>query len=415
MDGQPGESVLRRMVGSNAQATPEIPLTASRAMRIALGRAAQVSVGIPIGVSTVTEEHKSLDDMVATLSDDLMLMALNRGDQLYGLCGLDLSLCTTVGEVQTAGGLSPRAPKVRPMTATDLALAQPLVEWLLRELQQTTKGTVLENWCDRLAVGGRIESARRAGLDLADGTFRVMQMGLDISGGAREGSMLLALPSDVSLLPVEGAAPEITSWADRLRAAVMAAPLSFDAVLHRFPVSLQEITALQPDSLLPLRGCTVGDVQLETLDGRTFAPGRLGQVAGKIAVRLEAKALDELADMPNLSGGEGASPGPDMLSMSDIGSDLGPDLGGDLAPDLGFDAGPGDGLPDLPALGDGAEPEAAPGGDPDLNLGELPALDGDSPMGGEIDLGDLGNLGEGGDLPEIDLDFGAAPLDGGAD
>jgi flagellar motor switch protein FliM len=69
-------------------------------------------------------------------------------------------------------------------------------------------------------------------------------------------------------------------------------------------VPLSTIAGPQVGQVLPLEGCTVSKVRLVDPGGRTLARGRLGPIAGQIAVRIQAAA--DIIQMTEMGGENGA-------------------------------------------------------------------------------------------------------------
>jgi flagellar motor switch protein FliM len=89
-----GTGVLQRMVPLQQLDAPDVPLTASRAVRLALARGAQTSIGLPINVGSVAEQALPLDVLLTEASDDLLLLLLlllspTRDGAICGLLACD--------------------------------------------------------------------------------------------------------------------------------------------------------------------------------------------------------------------------------------------------------------------------------------------------------------------------------------
>lgn len=291
-------TLLRRMTRSQGQEVADNPLTSSRAVRLALTKAANDTVGLVLTVLSVAEETASLDDMLGTLSDDLMLVALDRGGALVGLIALDMELRAAVLEMETMGAVLGQKAEERPPTRTDKALCAPLIDAFIAAFPAAVQSTPLEGWADDVQQGERLGSLRAAGLVLADCDYRVVRMTLDFGSADRQGhlSMILPLPQE-ALLP-EPAAAVAQDWHTTFQATVSAAPASLDAVLHRFPISLAKAQGMAVGMVLPLPGCTVNSVRLVATDGQEVAQAKLGQAGGYRAVRLETAPNLQLYDLP---------------------------------------------------------------------------------------------------------------------
>jgi flagellar motor switch protein FliM len=251
-----------------------------------------------------------------------MILALGGGAdgvQFAGVVALDLQLRSALVEVQTTGILSPSDAQDRPVTSVDAALATPVVDGFVADLCAHAQGSELQGWLDDLRVVDRFDSPRTTGLKLGEGTYRTMRLAMDFGVGGRSGEVLIA----VKVAP----AAQITSdenpgaeWARDLSDVVHSAPVELRAVLHRTKITLRDIEGLEVGQLLPLHGCRVNAVALEGQGRHVVARGRLGQVNGMCAIRVQADhpmTMQDITgqDMPgqNMPGAHPASPGSDPL------------------------------------------------------------------------------------------------------
>ena len=85
-----------------------------------------------------------------------------------------------------------------------------------------------------------------------------------------------------------------------LRNAVQDAPAELDAVLTRMMMPIHKIEAFEVGQVLNLAGTTVGSVTLTEPGGDIVTTARLGQVAGKLAVRVQHSQIEMHDDPPNL-------------------------------------------------------------------------------------------------------------------
>jgi flagellar motor switch protein FliM len=297
-------SILRRMAGQAVPAVPASPLTTSRAVRLALVKAASDAAGLVLRVASTADDVGRLDDLLGALDPNLMLVGLDRQGRLVGFVAVDMQLRAAVVEAQTMGRLLEQTADDRAATGTDKALCDPLLAAFLAALPPAVTGTAYEGWVDGVAPGDRLADSRLAGLLLADGDYRVLRMGVELGSGNRSGEVLLALP-----LPRAAAAPEprspVVDWETEFVAAVQDAPACLVARLHRFKMPLGQAQALQVGHVVPLPGCTVSSVRLIAPDGRSVAQAKLGQLAGYRAVRIERAADAEMRDLVS-DGPEGA-------------------------------------------------------------------------------------------------------------
>jgi flagellar motor switch protein FliM len=313
-------TLLRRMTRPQDVDVVENPLTSSRAVRLALTKAANDTVGLILTVSSVAEDVSELDAMLDGLPDGLMLVGLHRQDRLVGLIALDMQLRAAVLEMETMGVLSPQSADDRAPTRTDKMMCGPLIAGFLDAFPQAVRGTDFDGWGDHITHEDQIADTRSAGLLLDDCPYRIVQMNVQLGAADRQGLLLVALPlvdepQDVSQ-PVEVA----TNWNVDFPKAVQDAPAVLTALLHRFSLPLATARALQIGTVLPLPGCNVSSVRLIATDGKAVAQAKLGQSGGMRAVRLQAAPLPDLHDLSAPMGAE-----PVVLAVED-GLDLPIDL-----------------------------------------------------------------------------------------
>lgn len=291
-------TLLRRKTRSQGQEVTENPLTSSRAVRLALTKSANDTVGLVLTVQGVAEETTGLDEMLGTLDDGLMLIGLESDGALKGIMALDMEMRAAVLEMETMGALLAQSADPRPPTRTDKTLCDPLLDTFLTAFPSAVLGTSLEGWLEGIVSAEKLESARAAGLILDDRDYRIVRMTVDLGVADRQGLLVIALPLVHEDIPMEPKSEVIFDWDADFREAVHDAPACLTAQLHRFHVSLATAQSLQVGSVLPLPGCTVSSVLMLAPDGQRIAQAKLGQAGGYRAVRLETAPALQLGDLP---------------------------------------------------------------------------------------------------------------------
>lgn len=290
-------TILRRMTRSHEADVAENPLTSSRAVRLALTKAANDTVGLVLAVSSVAEDISTLDAMLDGLPDGLLLVGLHRQGRLIGLAALDMQLRAAILEMQTMGVLSAQVAEDRAPTRTDKMLCDTLIAAFLTAFPEAVRGTTFDGWGDGVTHDDPIADKRMAGLLLDDGRYRLVQMNVQLGPADRQGILFIALPvldpPPVDAPPIKGA----VDWSNQFPKVVQDAPAALTALLHRFSLPLATARAFQVGTVVPLPGCSVSSVRLIAADGKEIAQAKLGQSGGMRAVRLQAAPMPDLHDL----------------------------------------------------------------------------------------------------------------------
>lgn len=260
-------------------------------------RAADQAYGMPVTVDEVTEQLLPLDEMIKGLSPDAMIVALDRDKTCVGCLMVDPQMRSAVIEYQTTGTVLNQPSADRPITGTDMLLAAPLTSFFLSKSSEATLGSELQTWVSDVATGNRFESPRSAGLALADGRYRVLQLTIGLAGD-RKGAVTLALPDLGDAAGPTSEPLANSNWAEKFEAAVMGAPAALNAELTKLTLSIGQVEALQPGQVFPLFGATVGSVRLFSANRFEVCSAKLGQSMGKRAVRVGTNMGLALGDLP---------------------------------------------------------------------------------------------------------------------
>lgn len=289
------------------------PATPMRQMRRALGRAADKAVGLSASVLGFAEEDLDSEGLIESGPEGWVVLGLRDGSSagLTGLFLMDLPLRSALVEMQAMGCLLPAADEQRRVTRVDAVMSVPFASQLLAELAEVGFGAA--DFEPTAYDIGPIDDLRTAGLVMLQGNYRCWRITIQMGGGDAQGEMLIALRPKVSVssLPVK----DTSVWSTALRSAVQDAPAELDAVLTRMTLPIHKIEAFEVGHVLNLAGTTVGSVTLTGPGGEIISTARLGQVAGKRAVRVQYTRV-ELQDDP-----------PKMAQAAAPSTDFGPDVG----------------------------------------------------------------------------------------
>lgn len=393
-------SVVRRMVRPAAgAAAPVAPTTIlARAMR----RACDKSGGVDVHVADAGERELGFDEALALIEADDLLIELTRGGNLAGCVVLSAELRAAIVEAQTLGQVNPRKAEPRPSSGADAALCMATLMQFSDEARAEAGGTTIDGWLDEIDLGQRLNSPRILELTLTDETLGVLELVCKIVGTKREGRLFFLLPLPDSTPPSENELDE--DWLRLWRPVAQSVPAKLEAVLHRMVLGLSQVENFEVGDVLPLTGAQVTDLRLLDGTGAVVSKGRLGQMKGFRAMRVEPPPAQEMSDlsgapvdaMPEMPMDAPALGEPELEAMPDL--DMG--AGGfdlDAAPDFAADNPSDADAPDLGAL---PEAEAAEMAFPEIDL----------PLEGQSSSDSVSEFSL--DMPPMempDLDFEAAP------
>jgi flagellar motor switch protein FliM len=297
-------AALRRMVRPAPTASADPPLP-GRILRQAVTRAADRAAGLALVVLGVESTESTLDDFVPGLDAGQLLVMLGSGGAPEGVLAIDPDLRGALIEMQTVGRLAPQPAPPRDPTTADLAMAEPFAHHVLAELRAEAGDTVLGPALAGLGVVGRFANARAVTLGLADTGYRVLRLSVDLGQPDRQGALLLALPRRAPVVPMLSPVPANPGWSAALARAVLDAPCTLDAILHRRTLTLGLVEGFTVGQVLPLPGVSVDSVKMEGPGGAPVGPGKLGQMGGMRAVRLGAPRpplMEEMLPPPGRQG-----------------------------------------------------------------------------------------------------------------
>lgn len=262
-----------------------------RALRLALARAADEAVGLPMSVIGATQARRELDELGRAVAEDRLYLMLSGPEGTLGAACIDRACVTAILQQQTMGQVVAGGFVERPFTGTDAAMVAPLLDALLPRAHD-----MVDQPADRACLAGfefcaRAESRRALLLLLEYDRYRVFDLTAEIAGGKAQGQITLILPDrpEAEVAGVEGAKTVQGRHLDEAFGVVRA---DLDAVISRIRLPLAAFAGMQAGDLLPLVGHKLDKTEIVTIEGRQVALARLGQCRGMRAVRLNEKLPD---------------------------------------------------------------------------------------------------------------------------
>ena len=283
--------IRRKLVSARGDPADGRP-GADRAWRLALARSARDLFKLQLDVVSLTLERRSLTELLDLPPERALIGILEGPQETMGLWVACPSFLAAVIEVQTLGRVSKAPAPPRKPTRTDAAMVAVFVDVTLKALETGLAEDVDKVWAGGFRYASFLDDPRPLGLLLEDEAYRVLRAEVMLAGGAKTGTVLLALPDEGrGKLPVDDPAaavvadpgPEFTA---QLTERVNGSDSQMEAVLARLTLPISVMVALQPGEVLPLPLAALDRITLEGIDGRRLAMGKLGQNRGMRAVRL---------------------------------------------------------------------------------------------------------------------------------
>ncbi|MCA3510955.1 MAG: FliM/FliN family flagellar motor switch protein [Rhodobacter sp.] len=296
--GVAGE-VIRKKVAAGRTGQPEGGPGADRAWRLALARAANDTIALPLDVARLSVHRRSLAELLELAPERALIAVLEGPADALGILMLSPPVLSAMIEMQTIGRVGSITPPVRKPTRTDASMVADMIDRALQELEAGLESDPDLIWAGGFRYASFLDDPRPLGLLLEEEYYRVLQAELRLGNGARSGGVMLALPAEGRGRPPKPAptatpAPVAAAlFSKALTEQVMRTEADLAAVLHRLTVPLSYVMALKEGDLVPLSTAALDRIVLEGLDGRPLATGRLGQNRGMRAVRLAPQAMAE--------------------------------------------------------------------------------------------------------------------------
>jgi len=367
-------AILKRIVGEARVALPsEAAHGAGKdevaALRLEIARVARDVFGLTVIVESCRTERPSLNELQDEVASGALSLLLPGKDGRLGVAVYSADLALALLEWRLLGMLSEDAAPARPLTRTDASILADLTDPVLARFGAAVSAEAGGDWAAGYRQGAPIEDPRHVPLTLAAGRYHAFRVELLLGKGRRGGALYFALPDTRPASAPAAGEEKARPWPEALRAGVLGAELSITAVLTRLRLPATEVGRLRPGDCLPLPAAALASVRLEAPGGVPVAEGRLGQINGDRAVKIETGPADALGPRAASAAAPQAAPASQPMPPEEPAA-LGEPGALDEPAEMDFPA-----MADLPAdLDFPVEPMSD---DAELSLdpaGELPAL-----------------------------------------
>lgn len=278
--------VLQRKVAHAQSDRPSSEVTALRALRLSLARSGDALFDLPLGVLGGRQARAVPDHIADMLSDDDLLMVLDCPGGMTGAAALSLPVVSSLIQQQTMCQVSDRPAEPRPYTDTDAAMCAPLIEDLLTRAHDLAEVEPDRSCFNNLRFGARGEDVRTLVLGLQAKRYRIFWLTLDIALGKHQGQMILVLP-DAEEEPPKVEEPKSLDPETIAASPMLDVQVQMQAILVRLPMTLEKLNGLSVGDSLPIQRSQLDQTTFVSINGDVVARGRLGQMDGNRAVRLQ--------------------------------------------------------------------------------------------------------------------------------
>lgn len=285
--------IKRKISLSRKSAVPEEVKGAAKAWKLALARAARNVIGLEMGQPQLQQRRSSLAELLELPPERALIAMLEGPKDGLGLLVIAPEILAGIVEMQMLGKVSASPPLVRRPTRTDAAMVSGLIDNALAELEAELAKSCDLVWTSGFRYASFLEDARPLALLLEEVNYQVLLADVSLGDGAKTGQVLLALPADgrgrspVTHDQTPNRAAEMVFGA-AMGEQIMGANADLIAVLARMSLPIETLINLKVGEPLTLGTAALDKIDLEGLDGKCLATGKLGQNSGMRAVRLTA-------------------------------------------------------------------------------------------------------------------------------
>lgn len=291
-----------------------------RIVKQAMSRAAHHECQLPLTVRDTSVAQISLAEVIEKLAPGMFLAMIEGPDDRLGLIALDANMLASCVAMLTAGRVVPGDIAARKPTFTDAALISPILDQFLHLLETGLIDSPQGDCVGGFRFASFLADPRPLSLMLEDQAYQVIIASLDLADGVRDGEWLCAFPDRAPKIttPTADPQPDVTpaqATGPRLSQHVMLCETQLDAILLRRNLTLHDVLAFEPGTLLTLPMSALEEISLQSLDRQVVARGRLGQSKGARAIRITtihptaAEHSDPSATAPTLIHAHADRPG----------------------------------------------------------------------------------------------------------
>ena len=280
------DTVLERKAQAQRRALGVGAVSIPRALGRSLAIAADALWALGLTCAADGDNTVPTDRALSQLSNDQMMLILEKEDAPCALLAIDRALVTGVIEAQTLGKVTQFPLDDRAFTPTDAAMMAPLVDATLPRFGSMLAGQPERAHLQGYQFGALVDDVQTAALALEAARLQTIVFDIDLSQGLRSGRAVFLFPEAPK--PPEGDGD--ASAHGKYEAAMKMVPARMQAVLTRIHLPLSKAQALKPGDVLDISVNALSSAALVVDGGHVAARGKLGQMNGFRAIRIGTDA-----------------------------------------------------------------------------------------------------------------------------
>ena len=298
MDIEEKKSIIHRKAKGGRDEFDARVMSPVKALRLALAKVADKMFGLALTVTTVEQVKLPHKNIRAEVGEDGILLLLDGLAGARGAVKVDIQFLTTLIEIQTTGTVRRSPAEPRPVTRTDAAIVQPLLDKVLHHYDKQMSEAYPEHLEQNFRFGDMIEEARLLSLALEAPEYDLYRLTIDLGEGAKTGVLKLFLPHRKTEPADDPKGERKTHGSGNLEKNALEAQVAMDAILTRKRMPLNEVCTFAPGTVIPIDIECLSKAELVANGGQVVAKVRMGQMNGMRAVRFVAAAMAERGDGP---------------------------------------------------------------------------------------------------------------------
>ncbi len=250
-------------------------------------------LGLMAEVEKPTRETIQPEKAAALMGEGTLAVLLDSGAG-PGVLLLDPGPLVAMIEQTTTGRLGKRAPRARTPSATDAALIADTFDRIFSTHEAMVNELKLTGAVTGFCYAAPLAKPRDIVLALPDETHDHWSSRITFPDDEhRGGAMHLILPTEAAAAAALSEGASTPDWAVRFEGRIMPSEVTLEAELGRTTLTFADLRALRVGDCVNLPRGQVGKIRLLGPGGVCIATGRLGQSAGRKAVRLEPPVDEE--------------------------------------------------------------------------------------------------------------------------